>query len=50
MSRGAQINSGDNIITGRASQTQIRFSDGGLVSLAPNSQFNIDKYVGRKQA
>ena len=45
LNRGAQINSGDNIITGRASQTQIRFSDGGLVSLAPNSQFNIDKYV-----
>ena len=45
LSRGAQINSGDNIITGRAGQTQIRFSDGGLVSLAPNSQFNIDKYV-----
>lgn len=45
LNRGAQINSGDNIITGRAGQTQIRFSDGGLVSLAPNSQFNIDKYV-----
>ena len=45
LNRGAQINSGDNISTGRAGQTQIRFSDGGLVSLAPNSQFNIDKYV-----
>lgn len=45
LNRGAQINSGDNIITGRAGQTQIRFSDGGLVSLAPNSQFNIDRYV-----
>jgi len=45
LNRGAQIESGDNIITGRAGQTQIRFSDGGLVSLAPNSQFNIDRYV-----
>ena len=45
LNRGAQINSGDSITTGRAGQTQIRFSDGGLVSLAPNSQFNIDKYV-----
>ena len=45
LNRGAVINSGDNVITGRAGQTQIRFSDGGLVSLAPNSQFNIDKYV-----
>lgn len=45
LNRGAQIQSGDSITTGRASQTQIRFSDGGLVSLAPNSQFTIDKYV-----
>jgi len=45
LNRGQQIQSGDNIITGRAGQTQIRFSDGGLVSLAPNSQFNIDKYA-----
>lgn len=45
VNRGAQIQSGDSITTGNASQTQIRFSDGGLVSLAPNSQFNIDKYV-----
>lgn len=45
LNRGQQINSGDSIVTGRAGQTQIRFSDGGLVSLAPNSQFNIDKYA-----
>lgn len=49
LNRGAEIRSGDNVITGRAGQTQIRFSDGGLVSLAPNSQFNIDKYVDDNQ-
>ena len=45
LNRGQQINSGDQVITGRSGQTQLRFSDGGLVSLAPNSQFNIDKYA-----
>ncbi|MEO8856039.1 MAG: FecR family protein [Burkholderiaceae bacterium] len=45
LSKGQAINTGDNIITGTAGQTQIRFTDGGLVSLAPNSQFNIDKYA-----
>ena len=45
LAKGQVINPGDNIVTGTAGQTQIRFTDGGLVSLAPNSQFNIDKYV-----
>ena len=45
LAKGQSIDSGDNIVTGSAGQTQIRFTDGGLVSLAPNSQFNIDKYA-----
>jgi hypothetical protein len=45
LNRGQRIESGDQVITGRSGQTQIRFSDGGLVSLAPNSQFNIDRYA-----
>jgi hypothetical protein len=45
LSKGQPIDSGDNIVTGSSGQTQIRFSDGGLVSLSPNSQFNINKYV-----
>ncbi len=45
LNRGQQISSGDQVVTGRSGQTQIRFSDGGLVSLAPNSQFNLDKYA-----
>ncbi|MBP6501570.1 MAG: FecR domain-containing protein [Rhodoferax sp.] len=47
--RGQQISSGDQVITGRSGQTQLRFSDGGLVSLAPNSQFNIDRYADDNQ-
>lgn len=45
LNRGQQIDSGDSIVTGRSGQTQLRFSDGGLVSLAPNSQFTIDRYA-----
>ena len=44
LAKGQSIDSGDSIVTGAAGQAQIRFSDGGLVSLSPNSQFNIDKY------
>lgn len=45
VSKGQPIESGDSIVTGTSGQTQIRFSDGGLVSLTPNSQFNITRYV-----
>ena len=44
LAKGQPINPGDNIVTG-AGQAQLRFTDGGLVSLAPNTQFNIDRYV-----
>ena len=45
LSKGQSIESGDSIVTGGGSQAQLRFSDGGLVSLAPNSQFNIANYA-----
>ncbi|MBP6851030.1 MAG: FecR domain-containing protein [Rhodoferax sp.] len=45
VAKGQAIESGDNIVTGASGQTQIRFSDGGLVSLTPNSQFNINRYA-----
>lgn len=48
--KGQLIESGDNIVTGTSGQTQIRFSDGGLVSLAPNSQFNINRYADENDA
>ena len=34
---------GDTIVTGDG-RAQIRFTDGSLVSLRPNSQFRIDEY------
>ncbi len=45
LAKGRNVESGDDIVTGPNGQAQIRFTDGGLVSLQPNSQFKIDKYV-----
>ncbi|MEW6647683.1 MAG: FecR family protein [Pseudomonadota bacterium] len=41
--RGDVINSGDTLITG-AGKLQIRFTDGGLVSLQEHSRFIVDEY------
>ena len=41
--RGSRINSGDTIKTSRG-RAQLRFSDGGYTSLAPNTEFRIDDY------
>ena len=43
--QGAVVESGDVIVTGAAGRAQIRFSDGGLVALYPNSQFTITRYA-----
>ena len=50
VSKGQLIESGDSIVTGSSGQAQIRFSDGGLVSLTPNSQFNINRYADENDA
>ena len=50
VNKGQVIESGDNIVTGASGQTQIRFSDGGFVSLTPNSQFNINRYADENDA
>lgn len=42
--RGDAINGGDKIST-RAGRLQIRFTDGGFVSLQPNSVFGVDEYL-----
>lgn len=42
--RGDTINGGDKIST-RAGRLQIRFTDGGFVSLQPNSVFGVDEYL-----
>ena len=45
LNKGRDLESGDSIVTGSTGRAQIRFSDGGMVSLQPNSQFDITKYV-----
>ncbi len=39
-----QLTNGDLIQTGSNGRAQIRFTDGGLISLQPNTQFRIDDY------
>lgn len=45
LAKGGNVESGDTILTGAQGRAQLRFSDGGLVALQPNSQFNISKYA-----
>jgi FecR protein len=42
---GGRVDSGDLITTGTTGRTQLRFTDGGMVSLQPNSQFKITQYA-----
>ncbi|MDI1301652.1 MAG: FecR family protein [bacterium] len=44
LQKGDVINGGDRIST-RAGRLQIRFSDGGFVSLQPNTVFGVDEYL-----
>jgi hypothetical protein len=45
LAKGNDVDSGDTIVTGPGGRAQIRFSDGGMVSLAPNSQFRLSNYA-----
>ncbi|MCJ0763586.1 FecR family protein [Variovorax terrae] len=47
LTKGRDLESGDAIVTGPGGRAQIRFSDGGLVALQPNSQFNISNYADK---
>lgn len=42
--KGAEVAAGSTIHTGDNSRVQLRFTDGGLVSLMPNSIFAVDSY------
>lgn len=44
LSRGATLSSGDTVDTGTG-RAQMRFTDGALVSLQPQTQFRIDEYA-----
>lgn len=50
LAKGAVINAGDAINTAAGARAQIRFSDGGYVSLQPGSQFRVDEYQYENKA
>lgn len=45
LAQGASLEAGDTVLTGATGQAQIRFTDGGLVSLYPGTQFTINRYA-----
>ncbi len=45
--KGKDIESGQAIVTGANGRAQVKFSDGGLVSLQPNTEFKIASYVDK---
>lgn len=44
LSKGDAVNSGERLETGERSRIQIRFTDGGFLSLQPNTVFSLDTY------
>ncbi len=46
---GAEIRSGDRVLTGQTSNAQIRFTDTGIVALRPETDFSVDEYNFRGQ-
>lgn len=48
--RGDTFYSGDTLITGNKGSAQVRFSDGGILALIPNSAFKINDYHYEKSA
>lgn len=48
LKKGGSVQSGDDILTSTGAQAQIRFSDGGMVAIQPNSQFKLASYADNK--
>jgi len=44
LSKGAEINTGETISTAAGARAQVRFADGGFISLQPNTQFRVDEF------
>lgn len=44
LARGAELESGDAVRTGTNARAQLRFSDGGMMSIQPGTEFHIDNY------
>jgi hypothetical protein len=47
LTNGKDIESGQAILTGASGRAQVRFTDGGLVSLQPNTEFKVANYVDK---
>jgi hypothetical protein len=47
LTKGKDIESGQAILTGASGRAQVRFTDGGLVSLQPNTEFKVASYVDK---
>lgn len=44
LSRGSEVSAGDAINTSAGARAQVRFIDGGFVSLQPNTLFRVDEF------
>lgn len=44
LAKGSEISAGDAINTSAGARAQVRFIDGGYVSLQPNTQFRVDQF------
>jgi hypothetical protein len=44
LTKGTEISNGDTIRTGEGGRAQVRFSDGAMVSLQPQTEFRVDNY------
>ena len=45
LASGASLETGDTVLTGTTGRAQLRFTDGGLVSLYSDSEFTVARYV-----
>lgn len=50
LAKGDDLFSGDRVDTAENGRVQMRFTDGGLVSLMPNTTFSIDEYLHEAEA
>lgn len=50
LAKGSELQSGETVQTGRDGRAQLRFSDGGMLSLQPGSEFRLDDYRFSGQA
>jgi hypothetical protein len=44
VAKGAEIGSGEAVVTGSGGRAQLRFTDGALISLQPGTEFKINNY------